>query len=86
MPSKKAVALRKNKSKSITVILSNVNDSLYSQILSDIIIGATKSVYGHLLVAIESNKKAEPVGLGMTKTFGNSVKWAWKNEYAKKVN
>ncbi|MFY0628490.1 MAG: redoxin domain-containing protein [Reichenbachiella sp.] len=36
--------------------------------------------------AIESTLKGEPVAVNTTKTFGCSIKWAWKNEYAKKVN
>jgi DNA-binding LacI/PurR family transcriptional regulator len=45
IPNKNAVALRKNKSKTIAVILPHVNDSLYSHILSDIQIEASKSGY-----------------------------------------
>ena len=36
--------------------------------------------------AIEATLKGEPVTLNTTKTFGCSVKWAWKNQYAKKIN
>ena len=36
--------------------------------------------------AIDATLKDEPVVLNTTKTFGCSVKWAWKDQYAKKVN
>lgn len=36
--------------------------------------------------AIEATLKEEPVVLNTTKTFGCSVKWAWKNQYARKIN
>lgn len=36
--------------------------------------------------AIDATINGEPVALKTTKTFGCSVKWAWKDEYAKKVN
>ncbi|WP_339711808.1 redoxin domain-containing protein [uncultured Kriegella sp.] len=39
-----------------------------------------------LRAAIEATLKKEPVVLNTTKTFGCSVKWAWKNQYAKKIN
>ena len=39
-----------------------------------------------LRAAIDSTLKGEPVANSTTKTFGCSIKWAWKNEYANKVN
>ncbi|MGB7394500.1 MAG: redoxin domain-containing protein, partial [Pricia sp.] len=36
--------------------------------------------------AIDATLEGKPVTNNTTKTFGCSVKWAWKNEYAKKVN
>ncbi len=36
--------------------------------------------------AIESTLTGETPALSSTKTFGCSVKWAWKDQYAKKVN
>ena len=36
--------------------------------------------------AIDATLKGEPVAMNTTKTFGCSIKWAWKNEYAKKIN
>ncbi len=36
--------------------------------------------------AIDATLKGETVELNTTKTFGCSVKWAWKDEYAKKIN
>lgn len=39
-----------------------------------------------LRMAIDSTLKGKPVVNPTTKTFGCSVKWAWKNEYAIKVN
>jgi len=39
-----------------------------------------------LRAAIESTLKGEPVAEPKTKTFGCSIKWAWKDEYFKKMN
>lgn len=39
-----------------------------------------------LRAAIDATLSGEPVALNKTKTFGCSVKWAWKNKYAIKVN
>ena len=39
-----------------------------------------------LRAAIDSTLKGEELTVNTTKTFGCSIKWAWKNEYAKKVN
>lgn len=39
-----------------------------------------------LRLAIDATLSGASVNTPVTKTFGCSIKWAWKNEYAKKVN
>jgi len=39
-----------------------------------------------LRAALDATLAGEPIAEPKTKTFGCSVKWAWKDEYAKKIN